>query len=92
MKITEITISAGQTFNHPYESYSNFRPQITLKATVGPEDDPIGVARELQARAEFLVREHRELIIKQLLEVREMLEKIDGQKKIDDDADDDDQS
>ncbi len=75
MKITEITISAGQIFPHPYEQFANFRPQVTLKATIGPDENIIGVSRELMARAEGLVREQRDLILRDL---REALEKKSG--------------
>ena len=41
MKITEIVVSAGRTFNHPYENFSNLRPQVTLKATPDEGESPL---------------------------------------------------
>lgn len=38
MQIVRITVHAGCTFNHPHESYSNFRPGITLEAEVRVHD------------------------------------------------------
>jgi hypothetical protein len=55
MQIVEIVVHAGRTFNHPYEDYSNLRPSVSMKATLGPEDNPEKTAQELQARAEALV-------------------------------------
>lgn len=31
MKVIEIIVSAGRTFNHPNESYSNLRPQVSVR-------------------------------------------------------------
>ena len=59
MQITEIVVSAGRTFNNPYESYSNLRPEVTLKATLAEGDDPHESAKELQAQAERLVEKHK---------------------------------
>lgn len=32
MRIKTITVTAGRTFNHPYEQYSNLRPEVTMVA------------------------------------------------------------
>lgn len=72
MEITEIIISAGRTFNHPYESYSNLRPNVTLKATLINNEDPDKAVKELQAKAEKLVEDHKQLLLKQLEEIYEM--------------------
>ena len=52
MKITDITVSAGLTFNHPYESYSNFRPNVTYHAAVEEGEDKIACTRVLQELAD----------------------------------------
>ena len=63
MKITHVTISAGRTFNHPYERYANFRFDITLKGevqneiNVGPEID------ELRQAAENIAEMHKRQIL-----------------------------
>jgi Zn-dependent M16 (insulinase) family peptidase len=66
MKITEIVVSAGRTFNHPYESYSNFKPQVTLKATLTEKDEPIAATKKLQAAAEQLVEEQKQRMLQDL--------------------------
>ncbi len=59
MKITQITVKAGRTFNHPFESYSNLRPEVELTATVDDGESPIEAAAELQETAEKLVEDHK---------------------------------
>ena len=39
MKITNIVVRAGRTFNHPHESYSNLKPEVELTATLDEGDD-----------------------------------------------------
>jgi hypothetical protein len=51
MKVTEIIVSAGRTFNHPYEDYSNLKPQVTLKATVDDGENFEDAVKELQRKA-----------------------------------------
>ena len=34
MKIQTITVTAGRTFNHPHEQYSNLRPEVQMTATL----------------------------------------------------------
>jgi hypothetical protein len=60
MKIIEINISAGRTFNHPYEQFSNFRQSLQIKA-VPTEDgeDGIKIIKDLQAIAEGLMEDHK---------------------------------
>jgi hypothetical protein len=66
MKIFEIQASAGRTFNHPYESYSNLRPHVTLKATLGDGEDPIIAAAQLQSVAEDLVEAQKQRMLRDL--------------------------
>ena len=66
MQITEIIVNAGRTFNHPYESYSNMRPSITLKATIEEGEDPIAATKALQAQAEGLIEDHKHHMLKSL--------------------------
>lgn len=72
MEITEIIVSAGRTFNHPYESYSNLRPGVTMKATLTITEEVDDAVKELQAKAEKLVEDHKQLMLKQLREIYEM--------------------
>lgn len=63
MFITEVTVSTGTTFNNPYESYSNFRPSVELKAAIGPQEDPHLCVKALQAHAEEVLAEHKAAIL-----------------------------
>ncbi len=72
MKVTEIVVSAGRTFNHPYEQYSNLRPQVTLKATLDDGDDPAVAAKELQGKAEKLVEDHKQNMLRTLQELHKL--------------------
>lgn len=58
MRITEIVVSAGRTVSHPIESYANLKPQLTLKAVLGDDEDPIKAVKALQAQAEQLIEDH----------------------------------
>ena len=72
MKVTQITGHAGRTFNHPYESYSNLRPQVTLTATIDESDDPLAAARSLQHNAETLVEDHKRAMLQSIEELEQM--------------------
>lgn len=63
MQITEIIVNAGRTFNHPYEQFSNLRPAVTLKATLQETDDPDQSVKQLQAKAESLVEDHKRMML-----------------------------
>lgn len=69
MKIERITVSAGRTFNHPYESYSNLKPAVTLEATLGDADNPDERVDELQQAAEGMVERHKDRLLGQLEEI-----------------------
>ena len=69
MKIQTITVKAGRCFNHPYESYSNLQPEITMTATIEEGDDPHACAKALQQQAETLVEDHKQTMLKSLHEL-----------------------
>lgn len=52
MKIREVTVHAGRTFNDPYESYSNFRPGISIRAEIEDDDVPGAAIERLRCMAE----------------------------------------
>ena len=62
-KITEITVAAATSFNHPFESYSNFKPSVVLKATVGEGEDVSAAVEALQLQADNLVCEEKARIL-----------------------------
>jgi hypothetical protein len=66
MKVTQITVNAGRTFNNPYESYSNLRPEVTLTATIEDGEDAMAAAKALQAQAEGLVEDHKTKLLMDL--------------------------
>jgi len=72
MKITEVTVTAGRTFNHPHETYSNLRPDVTLKACLDADDDPNIAAKALQARAEWLVEDHKQGLLTSIEELYQL--------------------
>lgn len=63
MHVTEITVSAGTTFNHPYEQYSNFRPAITLKASLNDGDDYKQCVADLQREANEIIERRKAEIL-----------------------------
>jgi len=74
-KITEITVNAGRTFNHPHESYSNLRPSVTVKADVLDGEDWQAVAKELQAKAESMIEDHKRNMLQSLEELYDLTTK-----------------
>lgn len=55
MKVTEITVHAGRTFNHPFEQFSNFRPGLSMTASLEEGEDQIFTYRALATMAEDLI-------------------------------------
>ncbi len=68
MQVTNITVSAGRTLQHPCETYANLRPEVALTATIEPGEDAIEATRKLQRQAEQLVEEHGMVLRASLLE------------------------
>lgn len=76
MVIKEITVSAGRTFNHPYEAYSNYRPSVTLMATIEEGDNVKTETNLLQELADGLVEENKRKTLVKLDEDHEKHDKI----------------
>ena len=74
MEITEITVSAGRTFNHPYETNSKLRPNVTVKANLAPGEDPVKAINDLQALAEKSVEDHKQALLTSLEELHFLTE------------------
>lgn len=72
MRVTEITVTAGRTFNHPFESYSNLRPEVVLKATLDAGDDVTIATNALQRHAERLVEDHKAGMLTSLAAINDM--------------------
>lgn len=67
--VKKIVVSAGRTFNHPYESYSNLRPQVTVEAQLEEGEDFREATKSLQAQAEQLVEDHKRFMLDSLHEL-----------------------
>ncbi len=64
-QVIEIQVHASTGFNHPYESYANFKPGVTLRATLTEGTNVFEEARKLQSLAESLVQvEKKETLIR----------------------------
>lgn len=74
MKVTEITVHAGRTLQHPTQSYANVRPELSLRATLEDGDDPAECLRRLQTQAEQMVEDHAATLIASI-EDRELAER-----------------
>lgn len=72
MKITNVTVTAGRTFNHPHEEYSNLRPEVTLHATLDDEEDRPSCIERLQNMAEGLVEDHKQKLLRGLEELYQL--------------------
>jgi hypothetical protein len=71
MTITQITVHASTSFNHPFEQYANFKPGVTLTAELERRDDPKEKTKELQIIADGLVMLERQRILERLKEQRD---------------------
>lgn len=70
MKITNIQVNAGRTFNHPHEQYSNLRSDVVLNATLDEGEDPAEAVKKLQAQAEGLAEDHKQSLLTSIEELR----------------------
>lgn len=75
MKVTEIVVTAGRTFNHPHEQYSNLKPSVVLKAALAYGEDPLTATKILQAQAEGLVEDHKQHLLKSIEELYQLGER-----------------
>ena len=75
MKINTIIVTAGRTFNHPHEQYSNLRPEVVLTATLDEGEDPHVATRDLQQRAEGLVEDHKQSLLNSIEELYQLTQR-----------------
>ena len=75
MKITNIVVRAGRTFNHPHESYSNLKPEVELTATLDEGDETKVAVQQLQAQAEGMVEDHKQGLLKSIEELHRLSER-----------------
>lgn len=74
MKVNKITVTAGRTFSHPYEQYSNLRPEVTMEATIDDGESAADATRHLQSQAEGLVEDHKNSLLKSIEELHRLTE------------------
>lgn len=70
--ITTITVHAGRVIPHPYQSYSNLRPELSITAEIKPGEDAQAAIRSLQAMAEQRVEDHARTLIRSLEECEQL--------------------
>ena len=75
MKVTEIVVTAGRTFNHPHEQYSNMKPSVVLKASLEDGEDHTAAIKTLQAQAEGLVEDHKQNMLRSLEDLYQLGER-----------------
>ena len=79
MIVTQITIRAGRTFNHPHEQFSNLRCDVEATATVAENESAADAIKLLQSRLEEAVEEHKN---KMLTDIRFLKQKAELEKSI----------
>lgn len=72
MKVINISVSAGRTFNHPFEQFSNLRSDVEVTAMVHQGEDFEADVKELQGKVERLAEDHKQLMLKSLREAEEL--------------------
>jgi hypothetical protein len=65
MKITEVTVHAERNFVHPHEKL-DLRPRLTITAQLSENEDLETVVKDLQARAEVLMEDHKQSMLDSL--------------------------
>lgn len=75
MNISKIVVRAGRTFNHPYESYSNLKPEVELTADLAEGEDATAAVKRLQAYAEGAVEDHKQGLLKSIHELHQLSER-----------------
>lgn len=78
MTIKAIHVTAGRTFNHPFESYANFKFDLSFQAELAPGEDHLTSLAALQVQAETLADEHKEKILSDV-QRRRQIERINDQ-------------
>jgi hypothetical protein len=81
MKATKITVSAGRTFNHPFEQYANFRAHAEIEYNLEDNEDPIKAIKYAQSQVEELETMRRDAaeikgLQKQISETQRRLDEI----------------
>jgi GTP1/Obg family GTP-binding protein len=72
MKATKITVSAGRTFNHPFEQYANFRAHAEIEYNLEDNEDPIKAIKYAQSQVEELAEDHKRNLLKSVEELETM--------------------
>lgn len=84
MEIKEVTVHVGMEFEHPYEVGEGITTSVRLKADVVDGDDIDRVIKDLQAKAQLFVEDHKTFVNKNLKrdwELKENWKNIETIKK-----------
>ena len=74
MVILEMTIHEGRTYNHPFESYSNFKQGVEIKASLSENENPEREGKLLQERASLLMDEIKNKTLQSLVKLNSLEE------------------
>lgn len=66
MKVTAISVTAGRTFNHPFEQYANLRFDMHLNADLADGEDAVEAIKALTAQTEELAEGHKQALLKDI--------------------------
>jgi chromosome segregation ATPase len=66
MKVTAISVTAGRTFNHPFEQYANLRFDMHLDAQLEEGEEFLPAIQKLTAQAEELAEGHKQNLLKDI--------------------------
>ena len=72
MKITKIVVTAGRSLDNPFEEDEKLRPRVKLEAELHENDNPKASIAELQAEAEQLVDQHKNMLLDELKKKNEI--------------------
>jgi len=75
MKVTAIRVSSGRTFSNPYESYSNFKPHLSVEVEVDDSESNLQIIKNLQENLEQLMDDHKEWLLKRAAIENEKVQK-----------------
>ena len=71
MKVKQIKVNAGRTFNHPYESFSNMKSDVEYVAELEDGEDVEAATKQLRHMAEQSAENHKQLVLKTLENIEE---------------------
>ena len=80
MGVIEIEATASRGFNHPYEQFSNYRRSVTIRASLGADENPQEAVAELQSQAHNLVEKDKAELLMRLTDTQREKERLAGEE------------